>query len=140
MRFSIRSFLAGINNLVVWFPLIWKLRDFDYSYGVNLFMFYLKTLRKGINKYRSHVDYEHDLATLDRFIKMYEFYDSNGYFERYVEQLRRENIPPLYSNEPVSEDEYARREELFRDCVDKGKRLEDILWRYLRQNMGRWWD
>ena len=138
----VNNFITGIKNLITWFPLIWKLPDFDYSYGVGLFIFYLKQLRKGINKYRNHLYWERDIQTIDTFLKMYEFYDNIGYYSRYKEQLKKEGIPEisLLSEEKATKEQIKRRSELFNEFKVKENKLRTLLFKYLEHNIGSWWD
>lgn len=130
----------GVHNLIVWFPIIWKIRDFDYGYGVDLFIFYLKQLKKGITKYHNHLYWKNDIERIDKFLKMYDFYNKLGYFEQYKEQVEKEGIPPASSRNSATPKQRERDRELFLEYIKKQNRLEDILWRYLRQYLTTWWD
>ena len=130
----------GIKNLIFWFPKIWKLRDFDYGYGVDLFISYLKVLRKGMNKYQSYIGYENDIRRIDTFLKLYDFYIELEYFKEYEEKLRKEGIPSISYNTYLTSEQEERKSELFKECLDKEKRLKKILWKYLEYNLEYWWD
>lgn len=135
-----RNLKHGIHNLIIWFPIIWKIRYWDYEYGVDLFIKYLKHLREGINKYKNHINYEHDLAQIDRFLKMYKFYDELGYFDRYQKEIESLGIPLFASKEKSTPEQLEESRKLFKYYMDKEERLRIILWRYLQQNLANWWD
>lgn len=143
--YRIKNFFQSVKNLFIWFPTIWKIRYWDYGYGVDLFIKYLYLLRKGIIKYQNHVNWEHDIATLDRFLKMYTFQDDLGYFKRYEDILKSEGLPTIEEilekgDKHLTSVQRIRMDELHDEYIEKENRLHDILWAYLKQNMYRWWD
>ena len=44
-RIPVRDFLTGISNLWKWLPIIWKDRDWDKHYIMEIFIFKLKRNR-----------------------------------------------------------------------------------------------
>jgi hypothetical protein len=45
-EFNIYSITQGISNLIKWFPLIWKDRDFDQGYLYDMLYFKLNNMQK----------------------------------------------------------------------------------------------
>ena len=45
-----RDFIEGIKNLIKWFPIIWKDRNWDHSYIYEILKFKLKKTFKPFNK------------------------------------------------------------------------------------------
>lgn len=142
---KIISFFIGIKNLFVWFPIIWKTRDWNFTYGINLFIFFIKRLRNNISKSKNHPDWEISVQRIDRFLRMYEFYINSGYFKQYEEQLKKEGI--LETSHFLREDyisltkeQEERRLELLSTCINKHNKLSKLIWKYLETYLLTWWD
>jgi hypothetical protein len=65
MKHWIYKLQTGIHNLIIWFPIIWKHRDYDYIYVSILLKHALKLLS---NTTEYHISTAHKL--LDKFIKV----------------------------------------------------------------------
>lgn len=66
----------GIKNLIKWFPLVWKDRDYDHNYILYTLKFKIHNTRKLHEKNRRHVGVEKEIhcmkvceILLDRLIK-----------------------------------------------------------------------
>lgn len=44
-----KSFIRGIKNIIKWLPIIWKDRDFDYGYLLDILQFKLKAMEEFFN-------------------------------------------------------------------------------------------
>jgi hypothetical protein len=55
-----RKIYYGIENIVVWFPLIWNDRDWDWAYLTRLMEFKLRKMSKHFDKYGYHVGNDKD--------------------------------------------------------------------------------
>lgn len=72
----------GIINLIKWFPIIWKDRDWDYGFILDILKFKLTNVENMFRYYGNHVDSKRDadnvhkaLLYLDRMIN-YDHHDN----------------------------------------------------------------
>lgn len=162
---KIRRFFKQIRRVVEFLPIVWKGRDFDYRYALDLFQFQLKRLEKEINTNRNFAghknttnrintaielidkvyDGDYELEGINKFEELYgktkfEFkeideVDSNG--EKFYE-IELKNPIGLIG---VTNDELCTiRDQMIREAREKHIRAEDILWRFISHNITGWWD
>jgi len=163
---KIRRFFKQIRRVVEFLPIIWKGRDFDYRYALDLFQFQLKRLGKEIDNNGGFVGYgnttnrintaielidkvydgDYELEGINKFEELYgktkfEFkeideVDSNG--EKFYEIELKNNPIGLIG---VTNDELCViRDQMIREAREKHIRAEDILWRFISHNIKGWWD
>ena len=72
----------GIINLIKWFPIVWKNRDWDYGFILDILKFKLINVEKMFRHYGNHMNSERDadnvhkaLLYLDRMIN-YDYHDN----------------------------------------------------------------
>ena len=162
---KIRRFFKQIRRVVEFLPIIWKGRDFDYRYALDLFQFQLKRLEKEIKANRNFVGYEnvanrintaielmgkvydgdYELEGIDKFEELYgktQFVfkeinevDSNG---GKLYEIKLKN--PVVLDGMTDDDLCIIRDQMIRDAREKHIRAEDILWRFISHNIKGWWD
>jgi len=156
----LRDFNNGLKNLIVWFPLIWKDRDWDHGFLFEMLQFKLtrmeKCLRNGIHLYADKTADKVKLCTflLDRIIKD-EYYDmvfkdhkkkwgeadlqcsdckdKEGYSEL---RITRPNVKTPEDNEQERKEYRAimkRPDELMQQDID-------MLFEIMRKHIREWWD
>ena len=64
-RHMFRNFKQGIRNLIHYFPIIWKDRDWDYHYTLDILEYKLKRQRDYIDKNKRFVGYEFVIRDLN---------------------------------------------------------------------------
>lgn len=52
------DFKTGIRNIIKWLPIIWKDRDWDHGYLMNVLRFKIDEMQKHIDKYGHMVNYQ----------------------------------------------------------------------------------
>jgi hypothetical protein len=145
-----------VGRVIDFLPLIWNSYDFDYSYSIALFKKQLERQAKFMESEKSSLVRAKDNAKRIRTaIALIE----NVYDEKYIEEAY-EYMEKLYGKRDLIEDkegyidfvsEKAVNEEHQKDinriyyevvnlAIDRTKRAEDILWRFIAHNIRRWWD
>ena len=156
-----RNVKYGIGNLIKWFPIIWKDRDWDHWFLYIILQFKLKQMEKLQRKYGHSVNsekYADQIKTavliLDRLIK-------DDYFSKSYENHEKkwgetemkftplEENPELYSVDFVTEKavtnkqkEQERKEKmrlLHHEEMLKQQDL-DYLFKHMRKHIQGWWD
>jgi len=158
-----KSFIIGIKNLISWFPLIWKLRNYDYSYGIELFKKYLFDLANHLDSDKSYeVSSKNDAKRIRTTIKLMDKVYNEDYGMEYIKTMEsiygREEFytRPLKSNPKLcsleirfvdivySEDELRyidkQRSKLIDESNKKQEKAHRILWKLIEQNIQKWWD
>lgn len=151
----------GIENLINWFPVIWKDRNWDHCYIYTVLRHKLHLTEQQIREHGHHVDNERDadnikvcVNLLDRLIKD-EYHDSA--FKRHEEKWGEpelsfkdlEDKPDLqgvyinYPNVKTEKDKEQERKEFQLATVRETELREqdlDMLFKNMRKYIQTWWD
>jgi hypothetical protein len=79
-RYYHKDLYRGIKNLIQWFPVIWKDRDWDSYYIFQILEHKLKLQAKGISKRDIHVDAQRDAEIMMTCVRLMEKV-RDGYYE-----------------------------------------------------------
>ena len=138
----------GITNLIYWFPVIWKQRDWDGSYIYELLLHKLKRIQK-----RPWEKYIEGGNVSKRYVNI-----SIKLLEELIEDNESRYIPKECVGEMKFEDipkgekfgritflwPFPEAEEIYKKALIKGvKRLEKarkLLFSILEKRIGYWWD
>jgi hypothetical protein len=156
---TINSYLRRVKRLIEFVPKIWRGYDFDYHHSLDLFKYQLERTAKVLeNGYRA--DGAHQASRIRTAIKLIdlvyneeysaqadkEFSEKYGHCNfdwkldetsgMYSLDLRWESAIDDAHNEEIQE-EFSKA---MHDAYDKAERAEDLLWRFIRHNIKRWWD
>jgi hypothetical protein len=77
---NIKNIIKGIKNLIKWFPVIWKDRDWDSHYIFSILEHKLKLQSEGISKRNIHTNAQRDAEIMRTCIKLMEKI-REGYYE-----------------------------------------------------------
>ena len=157
-----RNIKIGVINLITWFPIIWKDRQWDYYFIYNILRHKLHLTEQFIRHYGCHVKNIQDadkikkcVLLLDRLIKD-EYHDnvfrnhdkkwgdidlifmeSKEYPEEYSE------VKINYPNVKTEEDKKLEKKE-FKRLSNKPQELInqdlELLFKIMRKNIQTWWD
>jgi len=118
--YKVKQFFRNINNLIRWFPIIWKDRDWDHYYILEIFkhklIFMSKNIRNG-----SHTLAEYDANKMMLCVRL-------------IEKIQNEH----YIDELINDDELTI--EKVKEAEKKHNKAKQILFKSLEQNIERWWD
>lgn len=156
-----RTVKYGIKNLIVWFPVIWKDRDWDQQFLYVILHFKLKRMENLHRKYGHLVNSEKyanqiklAVSLLDRIIK-------DDYLENVMiphEKKWGESdfvFTPLKDNKNLSSltikvekantpeekaKEHKERMTLYEHSDNLKKQDLDMLFKHIRKNVEGWWD
>jgi hypothetical protein len=161
--FFVKSFMA-IKNLVRWFPVIWKDKDWDYYFIYKILQFKLKNQAEYIGRRDWHTRAKRDaekMMTCVRLIdKMNEEYygmEYNQYYDfdmltnvkRFLEfKITRDDLDTYFAKYPLTfkkiEAEYGDTEDRSSTAMLMGMNRQEkarkLLFKILEQNISLWWD
>jgi hypothetical protein len=163
--YKIKQFFRNIHNLVRWFPIIWKDRDWDDHFIFEILKFKLKNQAKYIGYHDRHLSAKRDAEIMMLCVRLIEKIQDDYYGCEYLsycdlefESIISKTHPDLY--EMIIAEKSERYNEYFKKYPriakqfttnDKGKkafkiaqinenRAHKLLFKILEQNIRRWWD
>ena len=117
----IKNFFKSVNNLIRWFPIIWKDRDWDHYFIFEILKHKLIFMSKSICENSNHVSAEYDADRMMLCVRL-------------IEKVQNES----YMDELINDDEITI-EKIWRG-VKKHDKARKLLFKILEQNIERWWD
>jgi len=163
--YKVKQFFRNIHNLIRWFPIIWKDRDWDDHFIFEILKFKLKNQAKYIGNKDRHVSAKRDAEKMMLCVRLIEkvqdeyygteyfdyhesklnFIDSKshpGMYEMEVDYISEhfndyfKKYPRIY-NQVKTED---RHKTAFNIARINEERAHKLLFKILEQNIRRWWD
>lgn len=89
-RFLFRDIQYGIKNLIRWFPIIWKDRDWDQAYIWDILERKLRNQSYHIKHYGHHVNIEQDSRNLLICAKLIKKIRDEDYVMEYIDYFSRD--------------------------------------------------
>ncbi|GAG43763.1 unnamed protein product, partial [marine sediment metagenome] len=71
-----KNLWRGIRNLVLFFPVVWRYRGWDWHYSYVLFMRALELQRNHISECQNHTEWERDVASIDLALARWRVFDN----------------------------------------------------------------
>ena len=145
----------GIRNIVRWFPVIWKDRQWDYHFLFGLLRFKLGLMEKFFREDALYVGAEEDAFVLRSCCNVLDRLIDDDYCTVAFEELdmiwggAQLNVGVCYSldisrpNVKTEQDKITERQEFLDCCKNEGNmRLYDIntLFTLMKKNVHLWWD
>jgi len=155
-----RSFFKGVKNLIIWFPIIWKDRQWDYCFLFDMLHKKLSLMEKFFREKGIHVDHEKDadnikfaILVMNRIMKD-EYYTNaflpyrRKYGESHFNWIDKNNgtceLDITLDKQPVTEKEIEQEKHLFRKYSSHEDHLKkqdlSIFFNHLRRYILTWWD
>jgi len=158
-RYMYRNFKIGVVNIVYWFPIIWKDRNWDSHYIFEILKHKLKAHANYIADEDRHTRAQHDARNMRLCVKLMqliqdEFYDSEylDYFD--YDGLLEENFDGYFAKYPLIHKRVLNGEGVFnREGRENNKqiiamnigninqtRAHKLLFKIMEDNILGWWD
>lgn len=150
-----------LRRVAKWLPVIWRTREYDYRYLIDINLFQLEQMAKFFESSDTVSMESKDIARRIRTVHnlMKKVYDEDYALECFskMEQLygecnmefRKIGTSNLYEIVDVYDREYTEEElekikihrsQLIKESERKQERAHDLLWRLISHNIRRWWD
>jgi len=165
MNKKIKDFITqdlknGIKNLIKWFPVIWKDRQWDYYYIFAILNHKLKLTENFTRNHGNHIDRERDADQIKECITILNRLMEDDYLENTFSSFHKKwgeaelNFTKVddpkscevhidYPNVKTPEDEENVDKE-FKENMEKTKETKnkdlDMLFQLMRNNIEGWWD
>jgi len=119
---KVKSFLTGIKNLIHWFQIIWKDRNYDDYYIWEVLKFKLINQSKYIKKRDWHVNAKYDAERMMLCVKLIDKIQQEYYSSEYMDYHKSEfTTRPCSDREGLYELEIIELEENYEDYFKKHK-------------------
>lgn len=160
LKYLPRNIIVSIKNLIVWFPLIWRDRQWDYIFIYRILHKKLSLMEKFIRKDGIHVRNIQDADKMKTCILLLErlmndiYHDQafKKHYEKWGDPLMRfidcehEDCHEIifdYKNVKTEKDEKQKTKE-FRRCIKHEEYLmkqdSELLFKMLHKHIRTWWD
>lgn len=165
-KYMFRNLVQGVKNLIHYFPIIWKDRDWDYRYTLDILEYKLKRQRNYINKNKRFVGYEFVvrdlnicLSLLDKFkeeyysMEKYEYLEKKHRFvptdetEKYFtmeSDILRNDLEQYFKKYPKIHEKFKHLEKDERIAMEMGYYLQAkanrLFFKILETKIQSWWD
>lgn len=161
-----KNLCRGLKNLWVWLPIIWKDRDFDYGYFLDMFDYKLQRMhrffdnpdnvvinevsRKNIVSRIStartllkkiYFDEEYSLSYLKEIEEIYG--NQHMVFTPLKDKPHLSSLSFEYDKHYTEEEKEAIKEHerrLFFESNKKNAKAKRIFWQFINHNIEYWWD
>jgi len=125
IRIAWRDLLRGVQNLVIWFPVIWKDRYWDHYFLMVLLHKKLELMERGILKNALHLHYQRDALQIRRCrLILNRLIDNDVYHQNEVRAK-------LFGQNEKAE---------FLIADDREKFDLEYLFQYMTKHIRGWWD
>lgn len=91
LRFYPSSFITGVKNLIKWFPIIWKDRDWDDHFIFEVLKFKLKKQSKYIGEKDRHTTAKRDAEIMMTVVRLIERIQEETYSLEYMDYHKTKN-------------------------------------------------
>jgi len=119
-RFYWINFKTGIKNIIYWFPIIWKDRNWDSHYIFEIMMHKLKAQSKYIGERDIHTRAKRDAEVMMTCVRLMKLVQDEFYSSEYMDYHKTKNwFEPCKDKEGYSTWESKELEENFDDYFAK---------------------
>ena len=155
IRDFLRNIKYGVRNLIKWFPVIYRDRDWDHTFLMEIMKRKMDNMQKYLRKYGHHVNAEKDaddikkcVILLDRLIKD-EYHEniSKKYYEKWGELEFKESNSGFSTLEhtkvKTDEDKYqcTKESRILHEKEDNLRNQDlELLFNTMRRKILGWWD
>jgi len=124
IRIAWRDLLQGVQNLWIWFPVIWKDRYWDHYFLMVLMHKKLELMEKGILKNAIHVNYQRDAFQIKRCRLL----------------LKRLIDSEVYHNDEIRAKLFGVDKQDYVTSDNREKFDLEYLFKYMTKHIRGWWD
>lgn len=158
---NMRRFFKRVRRVIDFLPIIWKGYDFDYRYAIDLFQHQLKRTADFMESDRAvtmnaNIQAKRIRTAIELLQKVYDEEYSYEYQDK-LKQIYGDNVMDWWFEDAGREDgsSYIRFEyekwdnadevkevkgRLYKESIEKQKRAEELVWKFISHNIRGWWD
>lgn len=160
---TLQYFWKSITNIIRWFPIIWKDRDWDHTFIFNILKFKLQNQAEYISENDNHTTAQNDAKWMRICCKLIDKINNDYYemeymegwpdnqlpaeviFKRYPRQYKIiiseiKNSETIYGRESIIDDLNDTELISLLICIRNHERARKLLFDILNNNIEKWWD
>ena len=118
-QYMIRNFKNGIKNVIYWFPIIWKDRNYDYNYIYDVLIHKLKSQSNYIRSKNRFLSSEQSVRRMNICISLIKKIQNDYYGTEYVDYFKEEQWFEEIENSEYLSYESKGISENFDDYINK---------------------
>ena len=120
-RYFRQDFIQGIKNLVKWFKLVWKDRDWDDTFIFEALKFKIENTAKYTERRQWFVGWEKEVSRMKTCVKLINYIQDNTYGMEYYDyqESKYEFVPSGVVDENGKSDYYEMKSEVLVDNLDE---------------------
>lgn len=122
----------GIQNIFTYFSIIWKDRDWDYIFMLDLLSFKLKKMQRCIKKYSCAVDSDKDVENIQKVLDLIKIYNDIDNFAFYNDEIDK------IENSEIEDKEYWIHR-YYQAIYDLEEATYEGIFYYLSKYSRSWW-
>ncbi len=154
--------VSRIKNIIKWFPILWKQRDWDYGYAIDVFIFQLSKIADNFDSGKSYsIGSEARASQIRRVVKLMkkvydeEFeldysdqieakYGKNNWVFNPTQEQREKGIINRVFEKNYSKEElkqiYEDERKIILQCSEKQEKAHKLVWKLVENYIRDWWD
>ena len=157
-----KTIWKGIRNLIKWFPIVWKDRDYDHSYIMYTLRFKIQNTADYIEKHKRYEGWERDVERMRLCLRLFDalekdifeseynnYYETRGYVDErgfYQQEVLRDDLDtylkkyPNYYRKLSDKDKERSVWAAIMISHARQQRASDLLFELIKRNIYFWWD
>ena len=131
----VKYFFESIKNLIIWFPVIFKDRDYDHTFILRILSFKLKTIRTKYEKNELFVGQENEVKWLRMCEYLLNYVTTNKGWED-VEEEKYLNLKNIKSVKKWPQQIDISHHK----CDLREEKAQELFWKIISWRCNYWWD
>lgn len=145
IKYFIGDLFDYIKNIIKWSPILWKDKNYDYFYILEVLKFKIENTSEYIEKHKRYIGFERDVERMNTCVRLIDKIQNQSYefecssllgksTEEYIEKYPltyKSALKSIDKNNPCI---------AYKMCEIRHKKALRILFRLLEENIENWWD
>lgn len=126
-----RNFIHGVKNLIKWFPIVWKDRNWDDSFFWTIVKFKISDMAKTHGSRMPYVGYERNVEIMNLIVRLIEKFESETYLHEYYDYVEDK----VWFEKIEGTDNYEMKSETLMDNLDEYFKKYPLLKKQAEQHL-----
>ena len=134
-----RDILPFIKNVYKWRKILWNDRDFDYNYVLDVLIFKLEDLSRGLTRWHNSARWEKDVQDINTLVRLMKKYKEEYYSMEYMDYVKNTWINVVDKDNPMLIDVKLETIDInTQDYLDKHRAALRKMKKLIDNNMFHW--
>lgn len=136
VKSELRSFYIGVKNIIEYMPIIYKDRDWDYEFILDILKYKLERTRNRIKEDNIFIGADRVVEEISTQIKLIDDYRNNN--ELY--ELSHQSLVKKIANAKTQENKDKYIKQYYTNMYKEENRAWCKIFDYMKEHMRAWWD